>query len=86
MAFFEKLFGKRGGDDILVAIELHSVEQIRAALDRGLNPRSLIRGKSLVNWLTEMYSRGDKFPKCLRLLLDRGGGSGRSRCGAGASE
>jgi hypothetical protein len=72
MAFFERLFGRRGGDDILAAIELHSVEQIRSALDGGLNPRSLIRGKSLVNWLTEMYSRGDDFPKCLRLLLDRG--------------
>lgn len=72
MAFFERLFGKRGGDDILVAIELHSVEQIRAALDGGLDPRSAIQGKPLVNWLTEMYSRGDNFPKCLRLLLERG--------------
>jgi hypothetical protein len=72
MAFFERLFGKRGRDDILVAIELHSVDQIRRALDGGLNPRALIQGKSLVTWLTEMYSRGDDFPKCLRLLLDRG--------------
>lgn len=47
MAFFDRLFGTRGDDDILVAIELHSVEQIRAVLDGGLNPRSAIRGKSL---------------------------------------
>jgi hypothetical protein len=72
MAFFERLFGRRGGDDILEAIELHSVVRIRAALDGGLDPRTAIRGKSLVNWLTEMYSRGENFARCLRLLLDRG--------------
>ncbi|MGE0702327.1 MAG: ankyrin repeat domain-containing protein [Vicinamibacterales bacterium] len=72
MAFFRRLFGKRDNPDILVAFELHAVEQIREALDAGLNPRAQIQGKSLVNWLTEMYGRGDNFPKCLRLLLDRG--------------
>lgn len=65
-------FVARGEDDILVAIELHSVERIRAALDVGLDASASVRGKPLVNWLTEMYSRGDDFPKCLRLLLDRG--------------
>jgi len=72
MAFLKRLFGKRHDDGILVAFELHSIERIRAALDAGLNPRAAYRGKSLVNWLTEMYSRGDKFSQCLRLLLDRG--------------
>ena len=70
MAF--SLFGKGDSNDILVAFELHSVERIRAALDAGLDARAEIRGKSLANWLTEMYSRGDDFPKCLRVLLDRG--------------
>ena len=72
MAFLERLFGKRDKDDILVAFELHSVEQIGAALSEGLDARAQIRGKSLVNWLTEMYTRGDDFPQCLRLLLDHG--------------
>jgi len=72
MAFLKRLFGNGDGNDILVAIELHSVDQIRAALDAGLNAWAEVRGKSLVNWLTEMYSRGDDFPSCLRLLLDRG--------------
>lgn len=58
--------------ELLVAFELHSVETIRSVLDAGLDPRQPIRGKPPVNWLTEMYSRGDGFPKCLRLLLDRG--------------
>jgi hypothetical protein len=57
---------------LIVAFELHSVEQIRAALDAGVDVRAPIKGKSPVNWLTEMYSRGDDFPQCLQLLLDRG--------------
>jgi ankyrin repeat protein len=61
-----------GEPDILVAFEVHSLENIRAALDAGLDPRAPLRGKPLVHWLTEMYSRGDNFSKCLRLLLDRG--------------
>jgi len=59
-------------DELLVAFELHSVEQIRTLLDAGLNPRTPFRGKSPVNWLTEMYTRSDKFPECLDLLLRRG--------------
>jgi hypothetical protein len=59
--------------DIVGSIELHSVEQIQEALDAGVDARAPIRGRSPINWLTEMYSRGDNFPKCLRLLLDRGG-------------
>ena len=58
--------------DIVVAIELHSVDRIRAALDAGLDPRAPVRGKSPVQWLTEMYTRGDSFSTCLRLLLDAG--------------
>lgn len=69
----KRLFGARQGPDIVTACELHSVEQIRDALDAGLDPNALVRGKSSVTWLTEMYSRGENFPKCLRLLLDRGG-------------
>ena len=58
--------------DILVAFELHSADRIRAALDAGLDPRAPLRGKPLATWLTEMYTRSDEFPSCLRLLLDRG--------------
>lgn len=72
MDFRKPLLGKRHVDDIIVAFELHSAEQIRAALDAGVDARAPIRGKSPINWLTEMYSRGDSFPKCLQLLLDRG--------------
>ena len=59
-------------DALLVALELHSVERIRALLDAGLDARAPVRGKPPVTWLTEMYTRSDRFPDCLRLLLDRG--------------
>lgn len=58
--------------EFLVAIELHSVERIRGVLDGGLDPRAPVRGKFPITWLTEMYTRSDRFPACLRLLLDRG--------------
>jgi ankyrin repeat protein len=59
-------------NDFLGAVETHSVEELRAVLDAGLDPRSPLDGKPLTTWLTEMYSRSDAFADCLRLLLDRG--------------
>jgi ankyrin repeat protein len=58
--------------DLLGAFEVHSVEEIRAILDAGFDARSTIKGKSTINSLLEMYSRSDKLPDCLRLLLERG--------------
>jgi hypothetical protein len=59
-------------DDLIGAFELHSVDQIRAVLDRGLDVRAPIRSKPPIVWLTEMYTRSRAFPDCLRLMLDRG--------------
>ncbi|MAE64214.1 MAG: hypothetical protein CMJ18_08050 [Phycisphaeraceae bacterium] len=59
-------------EELLFAFELHSVERIRAVLDDGFDVRSSVRGKTPVNWLIEMYTRSDKFPECLQLLLERG--------------
>src|SRR4051812_43778832 len=72
MSFLTPLLGRRHEPDLVIAFELHDAEQIRAALDAGVDARAPVRGKSPINWLTEMYSRGDNFPKCLRILLDRG--------------
>jgi ankyrin repeat protein len=57
---------------LLGAFETHSVDEIREILDAGLDVRAPVKGKSIVNSLTEMYSRSDAFPDCLRLLLERG--------------
>jgi ankyrin repeat protein len=58
--------------ELLGAFEVHSVDGIRAILDAGLDIRSPINGKPAVNSLIEMYTRSDRFPDCLRLLLERG--------------
>jgi hypothetical protein len=57
---------------LLGAFETHSVDEIREILDAGLDIHAPIKGKSVVNSLTEMYSRSDAFSGCLRLLLERG--------------
>jgi hypothetical protein len=58
--------------DLVTACELHSVESLEALLEGGLDPREPVRGKLPIDWLTEMYTRSDHFPACLRLLLDYG--------------
>ena len=58
--------------DMLGAFETHSVREIRAVLDAGFDLHAPIKGRSVVESLTEMYSRSDRFPDCLRLLLERG--------------
>jgi len=58
--------------DLLIAFELHSVEQLRAVLAAGLDVSAPLKGKLPVQHLTEMYTRSDRFPDCLRLLLERG--------------
>ena len=59
-------------EDLIGAFELHSVDEIRAILDAGVDVRAPIRGKLPIVWLTEMYTRSRAFPDCLRLMLDRG--------------
>lgn len=58
--------------DLLVAFEVHSVEQIEEILNGGYDVHQPIEGKSPVNALIEMYFRSDRFPRCLQLLLERG--------------
>jgi len=59
-------------DELLLGFERHSVERIRAALDSGVDLRAPIRGKSPMEHLLEMYTRSDRFPACLELLLEKG--------------
>lgn len=58
---------------LLGAFETHDVDAIRVILDAGFDARSNIGGMTAVTHLLEMYFRSDRFPACLKLLLDRGG-------------
>ena len=57
-------------DDFLGEIEVHSVDGLRAVFDAGLDPNAPIRGRTPFDWLTEMYTRTDRFADCVRLLLE----------------
>jgi ankyrin repeat protein len=59
-------------NDLLAAFEGHSVQRIREILDAGFDVTSPINGKTPITYLVEMYFRSDRFPECLRLLLERG--------------
>lgn len=58
--------------DFLQAIEVHSPDELRRVLRSGLDVRGPIAGKPATDWLTEMYTRSDRFPACLRALLEAG--------------
>lgn len=57
---------------LLVAFELHAPERIQSLVDAGLDLRESIEGKAPLTWLAEMYTRSDRLPDCVRLLLQHG--------------
>ena len=57
---------------LLVAFEIHAPERIRDILQAGFDVTQPVNGQLPINALIEMYFRSDRFPECLRLLLDRG--------------
>lgn len=59
-------------EDLLAAFDGHSLEDVRAALAAGADPRQPIQGKLATDWLLEQYSRSDSLQACLRLLVDHG--------------
>ena len=59
-------------DDLLGAFEMHSPEKIRAALDAGQSPIALIKGKTPMMCLIEMYLRSPKFAPCVQVMLEAG--------------
>ena len=69
-------------DDLLGAFESHCVERIRAILDSGFDVHADIDGKTPINCLIEMYYRSDRFPDCLRVMLEGGATLEDPRIGA----
>lgn len=59
-------------NDLLGAFEVHSPADIRRIIEDGFDARSDIRGKSTINCMIEMYYRSDRFPECIKILLDNG--------------
>lgn len=59
-------------EDLLAAFDGHRVDDVRAALAAGADPRAPIQGKLATDWLLEQYARSDALQDCLRLLIDHG--------------
>ncbi len=64
--------------DLLGAFEVHSPEEIRRIIASGLSPTSPIEDKRPIDCLIEAYLRTDRFPECLRAMLDAGASTGDS--------
>jgi hypothetical protein len=59
-------------EDLLSAFDGHDVAGIHGALDAGADPREPVRDKLPIYWLLEQYTRSDRLPECLRMLIERG--------------
>jgi hypothetical protein len=59
-------------DDLVGAVEEHSIDGIRTFLAAGVSPTEPIQGKRPVDVLIEMYLRSPRFAQCLQIMLDAG--------------
>jgi hypothetical protein len=55
--------------DLLRAFEVHSPADIKSAVDAGISPVRLIKGKRPIDCLIESYLRSPRFPDCIRVML-----------------
>lgn len=59
-------------DELLAAFESHAIDRVCRLLDAGIDVHAPRDGTTPVMRLVAMYTRSDRFPDCLRLLLERG--------------
>jgi hypothetical protein len=57
---------------IIIAFELHSVNDIKECFENGVSPNEIVRGRPLIYDLIEMYSRGPAFKECVKAFVDYG--------------
>ncbi len=57
---------------LLHAFDGHCTDDILAALQQGADPCERVNGKLPIYWLLEEYTRSDRLPECLQLLIERG--------------
>lgn len=59
-------------EQLLSAFDGHSVHQVRSVLGAGADATQPVRDKLPLYWLLEEYTRSDRLPDCLKLLLEAG--------------
>ena len=58
--------------DLLTALEIHSPEEIKNLVARGVSPSRLINGKRPIDCLIEGYLRSRQFTECMQIMLAAG--------------
>ena len=58
--------------ELIGLFETHSFDEIRAAIETGVDVNRHVDGKLPISWLIEMYTRSSRFSDCLDLLLKAG--------------
>jgi ankyrin repeat protein len=57
---------------IIIAFEIHSVEEIKECFENGISPNQIHNGKPLIYELINMYLRGPLFKECIKVFVDYG--------------
>lgn len=57
---------------IIVDIELHSVEGIKECFSKGVDPNAIHNGQPLLYELTSEYTRTPRFKECVKAFVDHG--------------
>ena len=57
---------------LIHAIEIHSVEGIKACFENGINPNDFYRNEPLIYELTSEYTRTSRFKDCVRVFMAYG--------------
>ncbi|CAN5539711.1 hypothetical protein BH10BAC3_BH10BAC3_14360 [soil metagenome] len=58
--------------ELIVQIELHSVEGISECFSNGINPNDLDKNEPLIYELTSEYTRSPRFKDCVKTFVDHG--------------
>ena len=59
-------------NDLIIQIELHSVEGIRKCFSQGINPNDYFRNEPLIYELISEYTRTPRFKDCVKAFVDYG--------------
>ena len=58
--------------ELIIQIELHSVEGIKKCFSAGVNPNDLFRNEPLIYELISEYTRSPRFKDCVQVFIDNG--------------
>jgi len=59
-------------NNLIIQIELHSVEGIKKCFSHGVNPNDYFRGEPLIYELTSEYTRSPRFKDCVKVFVEYG--------------